>query len=67
MAEKRTTEKAETEFTLAFRYMDAAKNRNSSEVQYALYMSMGMRDLSQAIREVYDKLEQIDRKLSTRT
>ena len=32
--------------------------------QYYLYMALGMKELSQALREVYDKLERIEKKLS---
>jgi hypothetical protein len=68
MAEQRTTERAESMFDYAFRFMDGSstKDRNSNQGQHALYMAMGMKELSKAIREVYDKLEQIDKKLSTR-
>jgi hypothetical protein len=67
MAGDRTTEHAEFSFNVAYNSIEKRKDRNSMEVQYAMYMALGLRSLSQAVREIYDKLEQIDRKLSTRT
>jgi len=47
--------------------MDRRTDRSSIEVQYALYMAVGFQSLCQAVREVYDKLAQIERTLATRS
>ena len=64
MAGERTTQQAEKMFDVAFRFMDTHPNRSKPDGQYYLYMALGMKELSQALREVYDKLERIEKKLS---
>jgi hypothetical protein len=63
---ERTTEVAKNSFDHAYNSIQTRPDRNSKEVQYAMYIALGLKDLAVAIHEVYDKLEQIDRKLSTR-
>ena len=62
----RTTEVAEKSFDIAYRSIETRPDRNSKEVQFAMYMALGLKDLAIAMREVYDKLEQIEKKLSIR-
>ena len=63
MSGDRTTERAENLFDYAFRFADSSKQRNQPDGQYQLYMAMGMQSLAQAIRQVYDKLEELERKM----
>ena len=62
----RTTESAEKSFDIAYRSIETRPDRNSKEVQFAMYIALGLKDLAVAMREVYDKLEQIEKKLSIR-
>ena len=62
----RTTEVAEKSFDVAYRSIESRPDRNSKEVQFAMYMALGLKDLAIAMREVYDKLDQIEKKLSIR-
>jgi hypothetical protein len=64
MATERTTEHAELMFDIAFKFIDRHPNRNKEDGQYYLYMALGMKDLSKAVREVYDKLDSLEKKLS---
>jgi hypothetical protein len=64
MATERTTEQAAKMSDLAFRFMDRHPNRSKEDGQYYLYMALGMIELCQAVREVYDKLDSLEKKLS---
>jgi hypothetical protein len=64
MGGDRTTEQAENSFEYAFRFADSSKQRNQPDGQYQLYMAMGMQSLAKAIRQVYDKLEELERKMA---
>ena len=63
MAGNRTTEQAENLFGYAFRFIDSSSHRNQPDGQYQLYMAMGMQSLAKAIRQLYDKLEELERKM----
>jgi hypothetical protein len=66
MAEQRTTVSAEHHFQFGYRFIDSSTGRNHPDAQWMLFTSLGLQDLAKAIRDVYDKLEQIERKISTR-
>jgi len=65
----RKTEEAQELFRLAFEHMKRKQALNPGgdpEINYNLHIAMGLEKLASAIRDVYDKLEAIDNKLSQR-
>jgi hypothetical protein len=61
----RPTEFAEALFNSAHTNIQRRSDQTSPEVQYARNMAVGLQTLAEAIRQIYDKLGQIERRISS--